>query len=56
MKTSQLKKAPRGKWFYIQAIEGMKLDDNGGFGPFRSDPTKEAGELDEDVDKRNSCS
>ena len=34
----------------------MKLDDNGGFGPFGFDMTKETRELDENVDERNGRS
>lgn len=34
----------------------MKLDDDGGFGPFRFDMTKETGELDENIDECNSRS
>jgi hypothetical protein len=41
---------------HIQAIESMKLEDNGGFGSFGFDVAKETGEFGENVDERNSCS
>ena len=44
-----------GGWSHVQAIKIVKLDDNGGFGPFGFDVARETGELDENMIERKSC-
>lgn len=39
-------------WSHVQAIESVRLDDNGGFGPSGFDVTKETRELDENMIER----